>query len=70
MTIDILLGLDDYWQLVQLGLVRGPEGLVAQKTVFGWVVSGSPLCSDTLGNCVSQQLLCLNDIPEEVVHWF
>ena len=66
MTIDILIELDHYWQLVQ----QGPEGLVAQKIVFGLVVSGSLSCSDTLGNCMSQQLLCFNDIPKQVVHRF
>ena len=39
--IDILIGLDAYWKFMKAGIVRGPGGLVAQESVFGWVLSGS-----------------------------
>ena len=41
--IDVLIGLDAYWKFTNAGIVRGPEGLVAQESVFGWVLSGSLL---------------------------
>ena len=41
--IDVLIGLDAYWKFMKAGIVRGPEGLVAQESVFGWVLSGSLL---------------------------
>ena len=40
---DVLIGLDAYWKFMKAGIVRGPEGLVAQESVFGWVLSGSLL---------------------------
>lgn len=38
--IDILVGQDRYWSLMGTGLIRSSEGLVAQETAFGWVLSG------------------------------
>ena len=62
--IDILVGQDQYWELVRAGLFRSPEGLVAQETVFGWVLSGraegppGPVEGKT-----SCQLLTMTDVP-------
>ena len=41
--IDILIGLDHYWRFVRPDCVQvaGHSGLVAQKTVFGWILSGT-----------------------------
>ena len=39
--IDIVVGQDQYWSLVRSGLVRGPDGLAAMETPFGWVLSGA-----------------------------
>ena len=40
--IDILLGADLYSEILLEGLVKGPVGTpLAQKTIFGWVLSGS-----------------------------
>ena len=39
--IDLVIGQDQYWNLVRSGLVRSSEGLVAMETAFGWVLSGS-----------------------------
>ena len=41
LSVDILLGLDAYWNFVLPDIVSGPEGLVAQDTVFGYILSGS-----------------------------
>ena len=38
--IDILIGLDLYWSLI-LDQKYSCSGLVAQKTVFGWMLSGT-----------------------------
>ena len=43
MQIDVLIGFDAYRKFMQAGIVRGPEGIVAQESVFGWVLSGSLL---------------------------
>ena len=53
--VDVLIGLDSYWKFMKSGIVRNTGGLVAQESVFGWVLSGSlvddgggvPFCSIT-----------------------
>lgn len=45
--IDILIGSDIFGDLIQDGLIKGQKGApVAQKTMFGWVLSG-PTSSST-----------------------
>ena len=67
MTVDILVGLDLYWGLVQQGFVRCSEGsLVAQETFFGWIVSGVISVPGTAGSTTCQ-LLTLGDLHEDAV---
>ena len=40
MTVDILVGSDQYWQLVSGKVVRGDDGPTAIQTKLGWVLSG------------------------------
>ena len=40
-TIDMLIGADYYAQLIKEGLIRIGDKLVAQNTIFGWIVSGT-----------------------------
>ena len=69
--IDILIGLDAYWKFMKAGIVRGPGGLVAQESVFGWVLSGSLYSElESSHETASHQLLCLNDISESAVQQF
>ena len=37
--IDAIIGLDLYWKIITPEVRRLEEGLVAQKTIFGWIVS-------------------------------
>ena len=67
--MDILVGLDQYWGLVRQGFIRHSEGaVVAQDTVFGWIVSGmtsrTPGVPDGDAVC---QLLTLGDLHEDTV---
>ncbi|XP_014673356.1 PREDICTED: uncharacterized protein LOC106813672 [Priapulus caudatus] len=39
-SVDILIGMDHYWDLVKDGMKRLPEGPVLLETLFGWVLSG------------------------------
>ena len=58
--IDLLIGLDQYWKIMQ-GEIRflSPQ-LVAQKSRVGWVLSGCvPSKKSGNGGQVSNQLLCL-----------
>ena len=61
--VDILIGLDYYWELVSPERVQ-IDSLVAQKTRCGWMLSGS-----YAGKSVSKgfQMLCLNNISENVL---
>lgn len=38
--IDILLGADIFSKIIEVGLVRCSDGIVAQKTRLGWILSG------------------------------
>lgn len=73
--IDILIGVDSYWNLMGVGLKRHTAGLVAQETTFGWVLSGS-LKSEFVepeGNStcnVSHQLLCLDSVTDAEIRNF
>lgn len=62
LTIDMLLGLDWYWHIVLGHCKHITDSLVAQKTMFGWMISGrlenhgfAHTHSD-----VSHQLLCID----------
>ena len=65
MSVDILIGLDLFWTLMVPGRVQSAEGLVAQLSVFGWVISG--LVQGSLGTTAGCQLLTLGDLHESVV---
>ena len=67
MTVDILVGLDAYWKFMVLSYVVQADGLVAQESVFGWVLSG--LCTvPARKENVSSQLMCINNVPESDLH--
>jgi hypothetical protein len=61
LPIDILVGLDFYWQLVKPEF-DARDGMVAQNTVFGWMLSGVlPVQSYAQ---VSHQLLCICGVSD------
>ena len=39
-SVDILIGLDQYWRFVKPEIVPVSESLVIQNTMFGWMLSG------------------------------
>ncbi|XP_066947088.1 uncharacterized protein [Macrobrachium rosenbergii] len=62
--VDMLIGLDLYWKLMLPNKIVCHEGLVAQETVFGWVLSGSSIRSKD--NCdVGVQLLTFSNFQED-----
>ena len=63
LRIDILVGQDQYWSLVGMGLYRNPKGLVAQETVFGWVLCGRAGRGSSESGGISCQLLTCTDLP-------
>ena len=68
--VDVLIGLDSYWTFMKSGIVRNTGGLVAQESVFGWVLSGSLVDDGGSPSVVSHQLLCFNEVPEAALHKF
>ena len=68
--VDVLIGLDSYWKCMKSGIVRNTGGLVAQESVFGWVLSGSLVGDGGSPSVVSHQLLCFNEVHEAVLHKF
>ena len=39
-SVDVLIGSDYYWDVVEGEIIRGAEGLVAVRSKFGWLLSG------------------------------
>ena len=50
LNVDILIGSDNYWDLVTGGICRGEGGLAAIHTKLGWVLSG-PVSACDLTQC-------------------
>lgn len=68
LNVDILVGVDSYWNFMLPNQVCQYEGLVAQESVFGWVLSGSwASCNEQR---ISTQLLCVNAVSESSLHKF
>ena len=63
LCIDILVGLDSYWDLMKSGEFRIRGGPVAQETAMGWVISGKVGDAESTGGAAS--LLCIGDLHEE-----
>ena len=64
-SVDILIGLDFYWQVMRNGFLRvdGP-GPVAQQTVLGWVLSGPSGGPEGQALMCGTQLLVMTDVSE------
>ena len=62
-SIDILIGIDYYWQVVIGDIIRGDSGPVALNSHFRWLVSGPT--KSLSGNYTVSTLI----IEGEVVAW-
>ncbi|XP_043195478.1 uncharacterized protein LOC122366890 [Amphibalanus amphitrite] len=71
LSVDILIGLDYYWQVMGNGFIRvDGSGPVAQQTVFGWVLSGpsgEPAGHPTV---TGTQFLVMSDVSEDRLRRF
>ena len=70
LKIDILCGLDVFWTLMQADVSSSSEGLVAQNSVFGWVLSGVCSGGSEKSDPVCSQLLSLGDLHESTIRSF
>ena len=64
--IDILIGSDQYWELVTGETRRGDFGPVAINTKMGWVLSGgaTPPVQDTPSTCLLTHTLRVDGLPQ------
>ncbi|XP_013390867.1 uncharacterized protein LOC106159196 [Lingula anatina] len=69
-SIDLLIGLDSYWRFFTGETVKLSQHLIAQKSIFGWIVSGVVPVSETSFVSHSHQLFCLSDFSEKAAHSF
>ncbi|XP_037778187.1 uncharacterized protein LOC119574962 [Penaeus monodon] len=70
LSIDILVGLDAYWGLMDPEIKPYQKnGLVAQRSVFGWVLSGSWMNS-TNKPLESTQMLCIGNVTDSDLREF
>ena len=62
-NVDILFGLDWYWRVMSSEMVSLMEGMMAQRSVFGWVISETlPPSARTGSFCMlSHQMFCAID---------
>lgn len=67
LSIDILIGLDAYWRFMSPNNSLSVEGLVAQESLFGWVLSGAFFGKE---NRVVSGMLCINSFSEASLHNF
>ncbi|KAK4322472.1 hypothetical protein Pmani_006812 [Petrolisthes manimaculis] len=71
LTLDILVGVDNYWRFVSADNVVRFDDLVAHESKCGWILSGS--CLKTHEESVSHQLLCISTtshVTESELHNF
>ena len=54
--INVLIGVDNYWNLVSGETVKGEDGPTAVSSKFGWLLSG-PLRDSVTTDCVSSNLV-------------
>ena len=69
LTIDILIGVDWYWHLVSGESKSLSESLTAQRTIFGWMISGMIENNANKSKLMTHNLLCL-DMNESLAHKF
>mgnify|MGYP000051854145 CR=1 FL=1 len=68
-SLDILIGLDQYWRFVKPEIVPVSESLVIQNTMFGWMLSGMYELAPSDGRLVSveasPQLFCVQGVSDD-----
>lgn len=71
-SVDILIGLDAYWNLMNGRTITSSLGLVAQESVFGWLLCGSySLQGNGSSRSVTHhQNLCMTELSDSLVRSF
>jgi len=64
LEVDILIGLDQYWLFMKHRTISITEKLVAQETLFGWMLSGAYGAGEgeTAGRREAVQLFCVSSV--------
>ena len=66
LEIDILIGLDYFWQFIENDVCKITECLSAQRSKFGWILSGAWKQSKRQRRSINYQFLCMTDIPDHL----
>ena len=69
MSVDILIGSDYYWDIIENEVVRGESGPVAIKDKVGYILSGS-FCNSATPNSrafVCHTLKCSSEIVTDAL---
>ena len=61
--IEVLIGLDSYWDVVTGEIINNHTGLVAMNSIYGWLVSGKEY-SDTCSKGVKTFMCCCKPITD------
>ena len=70
-SIDILLGVDVYHDILKPGLILGPKGTpAAQETMFGWVLFGNTNIGQTPTEVTTLHASTSSPSCEETLHKF
>ena len=67
LAIDILVGVDFYWDMVVESLIKGKSGPVALNTKVGYVLSG-PIENSCVDECNSVMLTHVTKVQAKIVH--
>lgn len=62
LNVDILIGMDYYWEFVSPNNFIKKRGLLAMSTVLGWILSGS-FSVNAINSPMTAQLLCIGANP-------
>lgn len=62
--IDLLLGVEVFWQLLCVGQIRHNNGVAFQKTKLGWIVTGALNTQSTSQHATT--LLSLNNLHHDL----
>ena len=63
-SVDILIGLDNYWNLLGTQCKKLDSGIALQDSVYGWLLSGVVKSNVVCNVAIAHQLLNLGDFSE------
>jgi hypothetical protein len=71
LDVDVLIGSDQYWDMVTGETVRGDSGPVAINIKLGWVLSGpiASLAANVSSTCLVTHTLRVNGLLQDAIFY-